>query len=183
VRPVLVFLLTAIAFTAAADPKQGEKKAQLCLVCHNTKQAQAKWTPQLEGQPAAYLVAQTIAIKSGARLAPGMGAYNAAQITENDIRQIAEYLSARPAIVAAYPVDPAKAAAGELRAAELKCATCHGRTYHGTDVVPRLASQAPGYLSKQLENFTEGRRKHPGDRMSLTPVDMENISSYMATLK
>lgn len=182
-RPVLAFLLTAITFTAAADLKQGQKKAQLCLVCHNTKQAQAKWTPQLEGQPAAYLVAQTIAIKSGARLAPGMGTYNVAQVTENDIRVIAEYLSSRQPVVAAYPVDSAKAAAGEVRAAELKCAACHGTTYHGTDVVPRLASQAPGYLSKQLENFADRLRKHPGDRMSLTPDEMENISSYLAMLK
>lgn len=46
-----------------------------------------------EGQPTAYLVAQIIAIKSGSRVAAGMGAYNVAQVTERDIREIAEYFS------------------------------------------------------------------------------------------
>lgn len=46
-------------------------------------------------------------------------------------------------------------------------------------VVPRLASQAPGYLAKQLENFAEGRRAHPGDQMRSISAFWTDASSSL----
>ena len=48
----------------------------------------------------------------------------------------------------------------EKRVAEMKCGSCHGATFAGADVVPRLAGQTTGYLISQLEAFAAGRRTH-----------------------
>ncbi|MDK9703617.1 MAG: cytochrome c4 [Sulfuritalea sp.] len=55
------------------------------------------------------------------------------------------------------------AAAGSPRIAEIiasRCALCHGPEGESASAVyPRLAAQHPDYISKQLKDFRDGRRK------------------------
>ena len=51
---------------ALADAKAGEKKAQLCLLCHKPGNVMAH-APLLEAQPAKYLVIATTDYKTGKR--------------------------------------------------------------------------------------------------------------------
>jgi cytochrome c553 len=57
--PLTLNFVLALAFPfsdACADARAGEKKAQLCLLCHRIESAVG--APTLEQQPSKYLVAQ-----------------------------------------------------------------------------------------------------------------------------
>jgi cytochrome c553 len=181
---VLLVVVLLVPAVASADAKAGAKKAQLCLVCHkvaNTVLA-ASPMPLLEAQPARYLYLQTKAFKEKRRSEPAMQT-NVANLSDRDIRDIADYFAAQKPIRAAHPVDPAKASAGKTTADELRCGSCHVSTYHGKDEVPRLAGQTAGYVIAQLELFVTGKRKHgTAGLLAVTPPEMENLAHFFAQL-
>ena len=65
------------------------------------------------------------------------------------------------------PVDAAQSAsvpAKEFQAKSGYCETCHGlsaRGFIGTNPMPRLAGQQPGYIKNQLQAFIDRRRLNP----------------------
>lgn len=182
-RALAIAMLVAVASPEAfADAKAGEKKAQLCLLCHKAGNVMAA-APLLEAQPARYLVAATTAYKTGKRPDPVMQS-NVAALSVRDIRDIADYFASRPPVSGVYAVDTAKAAAGETRVNELKCGTCHGPSFGGSDLVPRLAGQTTGYLISQLEAFAANRREHPPIETPFSKIgDIEAIAHYFTSLK
>ena len=172
-----------------ADAKAGEKKAQLCLLCHKVANASAPMStiPLLEAQPAKYLYLQTKAYKEKRRAESAMQT-NAANLSDRDMRDIADWLAAQRSLRAAYQLDPAKVAVGKARAEELGCATCHLPTFYGAGDVPRLAGQTPGYVKAQLEDFGSGKRRHgTGQRSapaaSLNGQEMEGLAQFLASLE
>ena len=179
---IALMLLVAVPFDALSDAKAGEKKAQLCLLCHKPGNVMAS-APTLEGQPAKYLIAATTAYKTGKRPDPVMQT-NVANLSVRDIGDIADYFASKSPITGAYTVDAGKVAAGESRVKALGCATCHQAAFHGVDLVPRLAGQSPQYLINQLEAFAAGRRIHPVAQMPTnSAAEIESIASYFTTLK
>ena len=174
---------------AFADAKAGEKKAQLCLLCHKVANASASGSamPLLEAQPAKYLYLQTRAYKERRRAEPAMQT-NVANLSDRDLRDIADWLAAQRPLRAAYQLDPAKIAVGKTKAEQLGCATCHLPTFYGTGEVPRLAGQTPGYAKAQLEDFGVGKRRHgAGQRTapatSLNDQEMEGLAQFFASLE
>jgi cytochrome c553 len=89
---ILVGLLASM--DALADAKAGEKKAQLCLLCHKPGNVIAS-APLLEAQPSAYLVKAITEYKTGKRTDPAMK-QNVAALSSRDIKDIADYFAARP---------------------------------------------------------------------------------------
>ena len=176
--------LTLLPPAAVADVKAGEQKAQLCLLCHKVANTTvpASAMPLLEAQPARYVYLQTKAFKEKRRAEPAMQT-NAANLSDRDMRDIADYFAAQKPIRAAHPVDSAKAASGQTTAQALLCGTCHLSTFHGEDEVPRLAGQTAGYVVAQLELFAAGTRKHGAMAVALTPEEMENLAHYFAGLE
>lgn len=180
--PIIAILVSAASLEAFADAKAGEKKAQLCLLCHKPGNVMAA-APLLEAQPAKYLVAATTAFKTGKRPDPVMQS-NVARLSARDIGDIADYFASRPPISGVYIADAAKAALGEPRVKEFKCGTCHGDRFGGDNTVPRLAGQATGYLIAQLEAFATNRREHPQVETPFNKIgDIEAIAHYFTTLK
>ena len=175
-------LLALMPMQVLADVKLGEKKAQLCLLCHKPGNVMAS-APLLEGQPAKYLVSATTAYKTGKRDDSVMRA-NVAALSAKDVRDISEYFASRPGPSGLLVADAAKAALGEPRVKELGCSTCHGATFSGSDVVPRLAGQATGYLISQLEAFSKMRRDHPPLKTPFSDLgDLEAVAHYFTSLK
>ncbi|WPB57567.1 c-type cytochrome [Xylophilus sp. GOD-11R] len=90
---------------------------------------------------------------------------------------------------AAAPVAAQKAAKPDLAKGEASytavCAACHGAD--GNSAVPaqpKLASQHPEYLVKQLREFKAGTRKNPimqGFAAALSEDDMRNISWWLVS--
>jgi len=180
-RALVAVFAAFVSLPVLADSKAGEKKAQLCMLCHKPGPGYA---PLLEAQPAKYLVAQIAAIKTGKRTVYDGMQVSVAKLSSRDISDIAEYFSKRPAHVGLFSPDPSKAAAGEKRVSELKCATCHQSSFQGADASPRLAGQVPSYLVQQMDDIAAGRRQHPSSEMaSAKSDDVENIASYLSTLK
>ena len=103
---MLSFVLAALAFPvsdACADARAGEKKAQLCLLCHRVESAVG--APTLEQQPSKYLVAQTNAFKTGKRVGPEMQS-NVIRLSAKDIQDISDYFSSQRARPARFAADP-----------------------------------------------------------------------------
>lgn len=78
----------------------------------------------------------------------------------------------------AAKADPAKA----QQIVNTVCVACHGADGNSpAPANPKLASQHPDYLNKQLANFKSGERKNPimmGMVAALTPEDMKNLAAY-----
>jgi cytochrome c553 len=181
-RTVSILLGLLMSMHALADAKAGEKKAQLCLLCHKPGNPMAS-APLLEAQPSKYLVQATTEYKTGKRPDPVMKT-NVANLSARDIKDIADYFASRPPVTGVYSTDPAKVAVGEKRVAELKCASCHGPSFAGAEGVPRLAGQTPGYLVSQLEAFAAGRRPHPPVGTPFNKLgDIEAIAHYFTAMK
>ena len=186
---LLLALTVLLPVESRADAKAGEKKAQLCLLCHKLANTTAPLStiPLLEAQPARYLYLQTKAYKEKRR-ADHVMQTNTANLSERDMRDIADYLSAHKPVRATYQLDPPLVAAGKAKTEELKCATCHLPTFHGGGEIPRLAGQTPGYLKAQLEAFAAGKRQHgTGQRsapaMTLNEQEMDSLAQFLASLE
>ena len=178
----LAFVVLAPA-VAHADAKAGEKKAQLCLLCHRAENPPA-YIPTLEGQTREYLLNQIKAFKERRRDNLAMQ-INTASLSVRDMRDIADYFASRKPVRGTFPLDEAKASRGKARAAALKCAACHRDDYSGNKEVPRLAGVEPRYLAPQMIAFAEGKRAHPpfeGMRQ-LSPEDAEDLAQYFAQLQ
>jgi cytochrome c553 len=190
IAPLLLLALTMLLpVESLADAKAGEQKAQLCLLCHKLSNAIAPLSaiPLLEAQPARYLYLQTKAYKEKQRTDHVMQT-NTANLSDRDMRDIADYLSAHKPLRASYQLDPALVAAGKAKTEELKCATCHLPTFHGGGEIPRLAGQTPGYLKAQLEAFAAAKRPHgTGQRsapaMTLSEHEMDGLAQFFASLE
>jgi len=79
-------------------------------------------------------------------------------------------------------------AAGDATAGKTKsaaCAACHGPDGNSTNPVwPKLASQHPGYLVKQLAEFKSGKRTDPtmaGMAAPLSEQDREDLAAYFSS--
>ena len=94
---LVVLALAAASSDAQADARAGEKKAQLCLLCHRTGTIYGAGIPLLEGRPAAELAAAIADFKAGRRSSPAMQP-NVERLTKRDIDDIAAYFSAKAPI-------------------------------------------------------------------------------------
>ncbi len=79
--------------------------------------------------------------------------------------------------------DPAKA----QQIVNTVCIACHGADGNSLlPIYPRLASQHPEYIYKQLTNFKSGERKNPimtGIVAALSPEDTKNLAAYFGGQK
>lgn len=176
-------LLLCLGTPAAANAKAGEKKAEICAMCHGPRNTQA-FMPMLDGQTREYLVAQLKAYKEYRRHDPAMQT-NAASLSERDMRDIAEYFAARKPIRWTGTVDPGSVADGRAKAQALQCSGCHKPDFSGDKAVPRLAGNRPRYLALQITHIARQKRPHPEvpGFSGLGDADAENLGLYFATLE
>ena len=91
--PAVLALALAALPAAAADAAAGRAKAQTCTVCHGPNGiAVAPETPNLAGQPDAYLVRQLRAFRSGERRHEVMNVI-AKPLNDDDIANLAAWFS------------------------------------------------------------------------------------------
>lgn len=92
-RAAPVSVLACLPLHTFADAKAGENKAQLCIVCHKPA-PDKRFVPLLEQQPAEYLVTAITAFKTRQRIETSMNV-NAANLSDADIRDIADYFASK----------------------------------------------------------------------------------------
>lgn len=172
---------------AGGDAEAGKKKFYTCEGCHAvpgyTNTYPTYHVPRLGGQHADYVTASLKAYAEGERKHASMKA-NAVNLSEQDMDDIAAYVSKFRGMNASLPVtgDPA---AGKTKAAA--CASCHGEDGNSDNAMfPRLAGQYESYLVRCLQEYKSGVRANAmmsGFASSLSEADMLDIGAYYASQK
>jgi cytochrome c553 len=177
---VVLGLAPAIAYP---DAGAGEKKAQLCLLCHKPNNPMA-YLPTLEGQTREYLYSQIKAYREKLRPDEVMQT-NVAPLSDADIRDIAEYFASRAPVRASFKLHSQKVALGRSKAGDLKCDTCHRSDFSGEKEVPRLAGLDPRYGSRQIVDFASRKRPHPYVKgmSDISSQDAECLAHFFAYLE
>jgi cytochrome c553 len=170
---------------ALADAPAGEKKAELCVLCHRVDNSHG--APILDGLPVSYLLKQFEFYKSGKRFGPAMQT-NLGPFSNQDLQDIADYFSSRPATraVAKMTADRQAQELGLTIANDLTCAHCHGQNYRGTKDVPRLAGQPRVYLAWEIARLQRDSSLHPAMSSSGRPIpqpDIEAMATYFGSLE
>lgn len=193
VRILLMQLATTAAVIASpllaqADPEAGKKIAtQTCLACHGADGNSPVATfPILAGQTFRYLYLQLKDFKEGNRKDPVMSGF-AANLSRQDMLDLAEYFSQQPIKTIAFKPDPAKAELGRKKADEVLCTMCHLGGFKGQNEIPRVAGQHPEYIVKQLKDFKARARTNDAGNMTsvaqtISEDDIEALAHYIAGL-
>jgi len=172
---------------AAGNVEAGKKKFYTCDGCHAiagyTSTYPTYHVPRLGGQHADYVIAALKAYGDDERKHGSMKG-NVANLSEQDMEDIAAYVSKFRSMNATLPVtgDPQ---AGKAKAA--LCASCHGDDGNSDNpMFPRLAGQYESYLVRSLREYKSGTRNNPmmaGFAATLSEDDMLNLAAYYASQK
>lgn len=189
VRRLLIAIGISAALTggaqAAGDPAVGKVKFATCTGCHAvpgyTNAYPNYHVPRLGGQHPDYIVVALNAYQAGERQHPTMHA-NAFSLSEQDMRDIAAFLTGARTSAAPLPIR-GDAAAGKVKSGS--CAACHGADGNGNiPIYPRLAGQHEDYLRKSLMDYQSGTRKNAVMKGMVAPLsarDMADLAAYFAS--
>lgn len=184
----MAWALVGPSAQAAGDRDDGKKKFYTCVGCHGiegySNPYPAYQVPRIGGQHADYVVSALKTYQSGARPHVSMQG-NATTLNEQDLENIAAYVSAFRSITVNLPVK-GDVAAGQAKAQG--CAGCHGEDGNSAagSGFPRVAGQYQSYLVKTLQDYKSGKRKNPimnGIADGLSEADMENLAAFYASQK
>ncbi len=184
-------LIAALVLTAApafaADVETGRRKSVACAACHGPDgNATIPGTPTLAGQPAYFTHWQLIKYRDGRRKDEPMAPL-AANLSDEDMADLAAFYAAQTARPRGSAVDPVKVAAGQLLVDRHHCTSCHMPTLAGQQQVPRLAGQDLTYLLRLLRGFRAGTASDLDGTMTmaarpLTVAEVDEIAHYLASL-
>ena len=172
---------------AAADIEAGKRKAETCVACHGPNGNSTNGAyPSLAGQTSRYLYLQLRDFKEGRRQDPVMSPM-AANLSRDDMFDLAEYFSSQKPAPANFKPDPKRVSLGAKKSDEVICSMCHLGQLKGQNEIPRLAGQQPDYVVKQLKAFRSRTRTNDGGNMTsvsqgLSDDDIINLSHYIASL-
>lgn len=186
---VSLFVFLSLSSTAglwAADAERGEQLSQTCLGCHGApglrNPGPVYSIPMIGGQHANYIISALQAYKSKARSHGTMQA-QAANLTDENMQDIAAFFSGMKGNSSPRAVNAAKATAGKAKSAI--CAACHGATGDGENAeYPKLAGQYESYLAQSLKDYRSGARNNvimAGFAATLTIDDIEALSAWFAS--
>jgi cytochrome c553 len=187
--------LGAVAAEAADNSAALDLIRRECSTCHGAQGVSVSPTfPNLAAQTPQYLEAQLKAFRDRSRADPHAQAFMwgmAAQLTDDTIKQMADYFAKQPA-PRGGSADKAEVAAGQKIFAEgidkqdvPACMSCHGDQAQGNELFPRLAGQRRSYLEKQLEAFSAQLRANEimhENSKKLTARQISELAAYLSSL-
>ncbi len=198
-------LLWASANAAAQAPPKGdaaagERKADMCIGCHNIPGYHASFpevykVPKIAGQNAAYIVTALTEYQKGDRRHPTMRAV-ATSLSEQDMADVAAYYEnlgkgkGESTAAAAAAVEPPANVAKLL--AQSNCASCHGANFAAPIAAnyPKLAGQHADYLYVALKAYQTDNNRLVGRNNQImkgmakpyTHADLKVIAAYLSSL-
>ncbi|MGQ0657725.1 MAG: c-type cytochrome [Chromatiales bacterium] len=179
--------LCALPLNSFADAAAGKEKAQACAACHGADgNSSSGQFPTLAGQTTRYLYLQLKDYKEGRRKDPQMSPM-AANLSKEDMLDLAEYFASQKQAPSTYKVDSAKIAEGKRIADAALCTMCHLGGFSGQNEVPRVAGQHYTYIVKQLKDFRGKNRTNDAGNMTsvsrgLTDEDIDKLAQYITSL-
>ncbi|HEV2546246.1 MAG TPA: c-type cytochrome [Stellaceae bacterium] len=198
-HPLPAALAALFLGTVAAEAADNSAALDLirreCSTCHGAQGVSVSPTfPNLAGQTPQYLGAQLRAFRDHSRADPHAQAFMwgmAAQLTDDTIKEMADYFAKQPAPRGAS-ADKGEVAAGEKIYQEgvekqdvPSCMSCHGDKAQGNELFPRLAGQRRSYLEKQLEAFSTELRANEimhENAKKLSARQISDIAAYLSSL-
>jgi cytochrome c553 len=192
---VAALFLGAVAAEAADNSAALDLIRRECSTCHGAQGVSVSPTfPNLAAQTPLYLEAQLKAFRDRSRADPHAQAFMwgmAAQLTDDTIKQMAEYY-AKQAAPRGESADKAEVTAGKKIFDEgiekqdvPACMGCHGDNAQGNELFPRLAGQRRSYLEKQLEAFSASLRANEimhENSKKLTARQISELAAYLSSL-
>ena len=185
----LAVLVSSITPVVAQSISAGERKHGFCASCHGINGQSFKVNyPILAGQAAPYILRQLRDFKQGRRSDPNMDPV-AAQLSEEDMRDLAAFFAAQEPHSSLPKADPTEVIRGRKKADAGQCASCHlGRGATLISQFPYIQGQHRNYMVKQLMDFRSGRRANDSGVMhriaqTMTDADIEDLGSYFATIQ
>ena len=195
-RHAIASLLFALCLPVCAAEDHARARQIIgakCFLCHGTSgESSSEVYPRLAGQNAAYVAKQLRDFQTGRRKGTTMNDM-VAGLSAGDLEALGRFFAAQGAEPHA-PADPDLAAMGRSLYAKgnafsggAACATCHGPGAAGTEQLPRLAGQQPGYLAEQLRLFDRRERNNDNAVMhsiaaKLTALEIRALAEYLAAL-
>ena len=180
--PALLAALLALHSTAHAQGnlEAGKAKAAVCAACHGADgnvasgmAPEGEAYPDLAGQTARYLYLQLRDFKEGRRKNLLMSPM-AANLSKQDMHDLAEYFSKQKHLPSTFEVDEAKAAAGKKVVDAALCTMCHLGGFSGQNEVPRVAGQEYDYIVKQMRDFRAKNRTNDAGNMTSVSRDLSD---------
>ena len=185
--PMLVFVAALLPTTAHADAAAGKQKAAVCADCHGAdgNSTNPLW-PKLAGQTARYLYLQLQDFKEGRRKDPLMSPM-AANLSRDDMLDLADYFSSQKMAPSTYKVAGAKVAEGKKIADNALCPMCHLGGFSGQNQIPVVAGQHYDYIVKQAKDFRARKRTNDAGSMTaytqgLTDDQIDALAQYITNL-
>jgi cytochrome c553 len=177
------------------DSPTVEATVHVCSSCHGpVGRSIGPGFPNLAGQQQDYLVVQLTAFHDHTRADPHAHTYMwgmAAKLDPAAIKELAAFF-AKQSPAEPTSGDPVLIAAGRKIFLEgapdhdvPACQSCHGEKAEGAGEIPRLASQHPDYVAKQLSYFQLNMRNN--DTMhetssKMTQAEMDAVAAYVGSL-
>lgn len=206
-KKLLSSIVALAAFVAAgaqaqdikASPEAGQKKAAMCIGCHNIPGYQASFpeihkVPMISGQGAKYIASALNAYKKGERKHPTMRSI-AGSLTDQDIADLSAFYEqqgkAAPVASQTQALPQPSPEVAKLLT-QGNCASCHGDNYSkpidGT--YPKIAGQHADYLLVALKAYKTANNPNVGRANAImagmaqpfTPAQLKQIANYLASL-
>jgi sulfide dehydrogenase cytochrome subunit len=188
-----------LVFVSCAWSAEPGKPAEACAGCHGLSGANTESDiPNIGGYSKKYLLGALDAFKSDKRPCPetdyrtgekkgskGNMCQIAKELDSKDADQIAEYFAAQKFVVTKQQFDSALADKGKNIFAK-SCNKCHSiEGVIANDDAGILAGQKTGYVSRQIEQFREGKRpifeKMKARFEKLDKTDLDAVIQYLAS--
>ena len=151
--------------------------------------------PILAGQNQVYIATELKLLRQHGRSDPHARAFMwgiSHALTDEQIDGLSDYFSKQPAVTGRPSANPALAARGKeiyengvASPKIVKCAQCHGEVGAGTNNVPRLQGQHPGYLALQLHYYHDKLRENVLMQRNVANINDDQIAAvveYISTL-
>lgn len=206
-KKLLSSIVVLAAFAAAgaqaqdvkASPEAGQKKAAMCIGCHNIPGYQASFpevhkVPMISGQGAKYIAAALNAYKKGERKHPTMRSI-AGSLTDQDIADLAAFYEqqgkAAPVTAGTQAMPQPSAEVAKLLQ-QGNCSSCHGASFSAPidGTYPKIAGQHADYLFVALKAYKMANNPNVGRSNAImagmaapfTPAQLKQIAQYLSTL-
>jgi len=195
----------------AADPERAKELMGVCASCHGEfgQGGSRGEYPRLAGQSDKYLASQLQSFRARKRINIPMFPYTEErELSDEDVRAIAEYLSAiklpttpptfkghedaltrlqmMEKVMIVPRVEGDIANGGKIYQKE--CASCHAKDGRGRGSFPMLVGQYSNYLQKQASSYLKGERAHDeedsrGILAELKDTDIRDILAYLTSIQ
>lgn len=187
---IFAFISVFLACSAVAqnNAAAGKVKFATCEGCHSIEKYSNAYptyrVPKLGGQHAEYITAALQAYRAGDRQHPTMLA-NAANLSDDDISDIAAYVSDTEKFAGSKNQIVSQAAVQRGKEKSAVCAACHA--VNGVSELPAnpiLAGQHPDYIAQALKQYKEGSRNNAimaGFAAGLSEQDMDDLGAYFGS--